>query len=132
MIFRAIAKTSRTVTCELSGNTPYYAAEPYDIYVNGELHTEKETRNIFTLFSLQPDTLYSIRIKSASSEFTRDVRTNTESALIDVSAVRRIPRRRTYRYGRSPVRDRPVPGKRLRLRPGRNLPHRPRSSLKAT
>ena len=85
MIFRAIAKTSRTVTCELSGNTPYYAAEPYDIYVNGELHTEKETRNIFTLFSLQPDTLYSIRVKSASSEFTRDVRTNTESALIDVS-----------------------------------------------
>ena len=57
--------TSRTISIEMKSNNPYYFDNEFDIYVNKEFY-KKENRNVFTIISLLPDTLYELNINNES------------------------------------------------------------------
>lgn len=86
MNFNIIAQTGRSITCEIVNNEAYYANEAYSVFLNGECVLENETKNVFSLFELNPATTYSLAVKCESEveasvqEFTTDY----ESVRLDV------------------------------------------------
>ena len=70
--------TSRSISLELDNNNPYYNNE-YDIFVNDNFY-KKDNRNVTSIFNLNPDTNYNIRINNELISF----KTNNESLLINV------------------------------------------------
>lgn len=76
---KIINLTSRSVSFELESNNPYYNENSFDIYLNDEFVRE-ENRNIFTIFNLNPDTKYCVKIGSDQMEFV----TKEESLCLNV------------------------------------------------
>ena len=64
---------------EVVNDSPFYAPEAFDVYVNGQL-CKKEDRNVFTVFDLQPDTEYEIK----AGEETLKVKTLKVSRIVNV------------------------------------------------
>lgn len=62
MEFKIIQKTGRSVTAELVNQDIYYARESYNVYLNNECVIEGETRNVFSLYNLTPNTNYEIAV----------------------------------------------------------------------
>ena len=53
--------TSSVSAClELDGGGAYYAAAPYEVYVNGVRHGDTRNTNVFSLFGLAPGTEYEV------------------------------------------------------------------------
>lgn len=61
MKFTVLRITCCSVTLELDNHEIYQVKEPYDVFLNGEFLFQ-EKRNVFTIFSLNQDTDYLIRI----------------------------------------------------------------------
>ncbi len=78
---RVLAVTARSAALELENDSAYYAPQPYAIFVNGE-YRRQEQRNVFSVFSLQPDTDYQVTAGGESIQF----RTDTESFFLNVRA----------------------------------------------
>ncbi len=75
---KLIHTTSRSATFLMDSSNPYYDME-FDIYLNQAFY-KKETRNVFTLFDLNPATNYEIRVNSVKIPF----QTKTETACLHV------------------------------------------------
>lgn len=67
MKFNIIFKTSRKITIELLDYGVYFAKEPYQVYINGEL-AGTSNKVVYTIDKLKPDTEYEIYLKN---EFTQ-------------------------------------------------------------
>ena len=65
-MFNVINVTPVSVSFESDYNRAYYYDKSYDVYVDGKLYRKDENRNIFTVFDLEPDHEYKIRIKDQS------------------------------------------------------------------
>ena len=77
---------SPTSACfELNNHAPYYAPEPFDVYLNGAKVRRCET-NVFSLFGLTPETKYDLRIVGESFDKTTAFCTAAERCAIDVRA----------------------------------------------
>jgi polygalacturonase len=76
---KILSVTSRSVTVERDGASPYFNDNQSDICLNGQL-IRNENRNVFSLFNLTPDSQYEITVDGQSKKFT----TKKESALFNV------------------------------------------------
>ena len=75
---------SATSACfELKNQAPYYAPEAFDVYVNGEKKEQVGT-NVFSLFSLEPDTEYVLELKGNVTDEKLTFRTKKETCALDV------------------------------------------------
>lgn len=74
-----LAKTSRTLTIKINDSNPYFSKEEFNIYLNNSFY-KKEHRNVFTIYNLNPNTNYQIKVNDHLSSFTTD----NESVLINV------------------------------------------------
>jgi len=78
-------KGSTSACFELKNAAPYYAPSPFNVYLDGEKVRESET-NVFSLFSLKPDTDYALRLIGEGVEENLSFRTRTERCAIDIRA----------------------------------------------
>ena len=76
---KVLAITSRTITLELENDLPYYAQKKFDVFLNSKF-LYKEERNVFTIFDLEPNTLYVIDVLDEKLK----IKTNPESMLLNV------------------------------------------------
>ncbi len=75
-----LAATARSATIQLNTDGAYYAPRPFSIKLNGKILREKEDKNVFSLFSLSPDTLYEVETPAGRVSF----RTQRESLFLNV------------------------------------------------
>lgn len=84
-MLKPIFISASSVSFELDNADCYYAPEPYEIYLNGEL-IKTEERNVFSLYGLMPDTEYEVRIKSTLTEETEIFRTDHICTTLNVKS----------------------------------------------
>lgn len=78
--------TGPTSACfELRGDSPYYAPEPFTVYLDGKKVRENET-NVFSLFGLTPDREYTLLVKGGAANGSLRFRTRAETCVADVRA----------------------------------------------
>ena len=63
MDFNTIFISSRSVTIELV-NDDIFETTAYSIFLNDQLYLENQTKNVFSIFNLSPNTEYKIEIKN--------------------------------------------------------------------
>ncbi len=80
MKFHLIAVSSVSACFELENNSPYYAEEPYDVYINGAPAVLGVRTNVFSLFDLRPGTEYVVAV----GDFSLSVTTKEESICLNV------------------------------------------------
>ena len=68
---------------ELAADSAYYAAEAYDVFLDGEKMLRGET-NVFSLFELTPDTQYALRVQQGNAEYSLTFCTKQETCAVDV------------------------------------------------
>ena len=68
---------------ELDDLSPYFADAPYEVYLNGEKALEGDT-NVFSLFSLKPDTEYAMIVKRNGAVDALTFRTAGETCAVSV------------------------------------------------
>lgn len=78
---RVLATTPRSVCVEIENNKYPYFAEEFKIYLNGKF-VRSDNRNVFSVFSLEPNTKYKIEASGESAEF----RTDEESYAFDIKS----------------------------------------------
>lgn len=78
---KLLAVTTRSAVLEKDDTTPYFSAKAFEIYLNGKKMRDCET-NVFSLYSLTPDTEYAVDV----GEDTLTFRTKAETAFINVEA----------------------------------------------
>ncbi len=83
MDFNIVAVFARGITIELCNELPYLAGEAYRIKIDGKTAYETQ-QNVFSIDRLLPDTEYEISVATEDGEVSHRVRTNRESALLDV------------------------------------------------
>ncbi len=76
---------SSSACLELVNDRPYLAPESFTVLLNGQEQYICKT-NVFSLFSLQPDTEYTVSLRGDTLDETLRFRTQTESCVIDVRA----------------------------------------------
>ena len=68
---------------ELENELAYYADAPYEVLLNGELLFTRDT-NVFSLFSLAPDTAYALTVRQGEKAETLSFRTAKETCAVSV------------------------------------------------
>lgn len=74
---------STSACFELENHTPYYAPAPFAVWLDGEKVSESEA-NVFSVFSLWPDTEYLLRVAGEGVDETLSFRTGAERCAVDV------------------------------------------------
>ena len=82
MKFHLLYASSVSACFELDNQCPYYAEESFDVVMNGAPALQGVRTNVFSLFDLMPDTVYTVSIGEDSITFA----TAPESGCIDVRA----------------------------------------------
>ena len=80
MKFHLLYASSVSACFELDNQHPYYAEEAFDVSVNGAPALQGVRTNVFSLFDLTPDRVYTVSVGEDSITFA----TAQESACIDV------------------------------------------------
>lgn len=75
-----IIVTARSASFELDNNDIYYAKDPFDVFLDGQLIIEKQNKNVFSIYDLKPITEYEIKINNNVLRF----KTLSESATVKV------------------------------------------------
>ncbi len=83
MKFTIRAVFKRSVTIECDNQTICYAPEEYSVLLNGEERV-RSTLNVLTIDGLQPDSDYTLSLKTEDGEETQSFHTEAESVLLDV------------------------------------------------
>ncbi len=82
-MLKLLFRSAVSACFELQNDAPYYAPEPYDVYLNGEKAQSGET-NVFSLFGLTPDTAYELCVRGAAPDETLSFRTAAEPCAVSV------------------------------------------------
>ncbi|MFV0361701.1 MAG: glycoside hydrolase family 28 protein [Suipraeoptans sp.] len=82
-MIRIATNTPFGFVLELKNDTPYYSEEPYSLYLNETLYGEYNT-NMVSVFGLQPDTSYTIRVKTNEKIHLLSMRTMQVGYVIDI------------------------------------------------
>ncbi len=83
MKFTIRAVFKRSVTIECDNQTICYAPEEYSVLLDGE-ERARSTLNVLTIDGLQPDSDYTLSLKTEDGEETQSFHTEAESVLLDV------------------------------------------------
>ena len=81
-MFNLIFNSSVSACFELENTNPYYSPKAYKVLLNGKPAGEFTT-NVFSLFNLQPATLYTVTIDDCDLTF----KTDSETGVVDVKAL---------------------------------------------
>src|SRR5574344_714228 len=75
------------VSCsiEIENEKPYYNEEKYDIFLDNELVISQESKNIFSLFNLTPNTFYIITIRKKKEKAYLEFVTERVSEIISIN-----------------------------------------------
>lgn len=84
MNYHIVSLTPVSITVERDDLTPYYSEKSHDVFLNGEKALGAKT-NVFTLFSLKPDTSYVLSIDGKETEF----KTGKVTSVLHASAFKR-------------------------------------------
>ncbi|HEY8405709.1 MAG TPA: glycosyl hydrolase family 28-related protein, partial [Acholeplasma sp.] len=69
---KLIFKSAVSASFELENTTPYVAPSPFDVYLNGQKVISNHKVNVFSLFSLKPETTYEVLVNQDKITFTTD------------------------------------------------------------
>lgn len=83
MKFTIQAVFKRSVTIECDNQTICYAPEEYSVLLDGE-ERARSTLNVLTIDGLQPDSDYTLSLRTEDGEETQSFHTEAESVLLDV------------------------------------------------
>ena len=83
MKYNVIFLSCRSVTLELENNDVYETLK-YNVYINGELYLENNTKNVVSIYDLLPNTKYNISIKNENEEYSNEIVTLDEYVTLDV------------------------------------------------
>jgi len=84
MKFQIVAVTVRSITVELLNEEIYESQCEYNYYINGK-KCLSSGKNVVSIFGLEPDTKYTLRVEKDSFDYEeKDFTTLKESALLDV------------------------------------------------
>jgi len=83
MNIKILLATARSVTLEIEEGGRFHTTCPYEIYINGEKRGETD-RVITNLFSLKPDTDYTVELKGSSGNGTVSFQTKKEFVTLNV------------------------------------------------
>lgn len=78
-----IVATPRSLSLEIRDGSAFAASRPRSIWCNDQL-VVRSSRNVHTLYGLQPDREYLLRVDSADGVFSLKARTRPESVRLDV------------------------------------------------
>lgn len=78
-----IFKSSRSITIELKNND-IYTTKPYSVYLNDEIVISNYDKNVFSIFNLEQDTKYQVKVIQDKNEESIDVTTLKESVTLNV------------------------------------------------
>ena len=85
MKFKVIVKTSTSLAIELVNKDVVTSSACYDVYLNDEKILEANTKNVFSLYNLKPNTEYYIKLVGANGEMaTALIQTDVESICLNV------------------------------------------------
>ena len=84
-MFHAIYAGSTSACFELDNTAPFYAPAPYAVLLDGQAVMEGK-ENVFSLYGLTPDTVYSVTLRTDGAEETIQVRTAPETCAVSVRA----------------------------------------------
>jgi len=82
-MIRVLFVSSVSACFEMENEAAYYAPLPFDVYLQDTLEMTCET-NVFSLFSLTPDTVYTLRVVCGEEEETLSFRTAAERCAVSV------------------------------------------------
>lgn len=86
-----IRSTTRSAVFELENGLCYRPAHPFVVRLNGAvIYTDCNT-NVFSLFSLEPDTTYTVEAEAEGETLTLDFTTQHESFFVDASRYGLVP-----------------------------------------
>ena len=77
---KLLAVTARSATFSTGYGSAYFAPMPFNVKLNGELVREREEHNVFSLFSLMPDTEYELDTGGSKLKF----KTESETLFLNV------------------------------------------------
>lgn len=86
MDFNIILVTSRSVTFELINKNKYFFDRLFDVYINDKVVLEKQNKNVFSIYNLEPTTEYKIKVidSSGNESNVKILKTLMESITINV------------------------------------------------
>ncbi|MFA5525859.1 MAG: glycoside hydrolase family 28 protein [Acholeplasmataceae bacterium] len=70
-----VFKSSRSVSIELDNQDIYFAKEAYDVYLDHKLVLSKVRTNVFSIYHLEPDTNYHLKVNEENLTFKTDMET---------------------------------------------------------
>lgn len=70
MEYQIIKITSRSISIELNNKSPYYSKEQYDVYLDNKCIIKNENKNVISIFDLNPNTTYELKIENEVKHFT--------------------------------------------------------------
>ena len=83
MKLEAIFISSRSVTIELK-NKDIYTTDSYDVFLNDELVISNDNKNVFSLFNLDQDNAYTVKVKQGNNIESIEIKTLAESVGLNV------------------------------------------------
>ena len=87
MEFKIIQKTCRSFTAELVNQDIYFSKESYNVYLNDKCVIENETRNVFSMYGLEPNTEYQVAIGNDTEKYmTQKLVTDYEVVRLNVKS----------------------------------------------
>ena len=72
-----------SVTLEIDNNEAYYAPNFFDVYLNEEVVKSHIKNNVFSLYDLEPDTEYEVRVNNDVIKF----KTKPVSEIIEINDI---------------------------------------------
>lgn len=83
MELKTVFISSTSATLEIQ-NFEAYTTNEYDVYVNDKMYIENNTKNVFSLYNLEPNTKYNILITSGNDTGTFSFKTDDEFVCLNV------------------------------------------------
>lgn len=86
MKFHLLYAGTMTATFELDNKSVYFSEKPYDVFLGNNKAIEGQKANVFTLYELEPDCEYKVRIEEDEVTF----RTKKASMILHISEFRNL------------------------------------------
>ncbi|MGL6174161.1 MAG: glycoside hydrolase family 28 protein [Cellulosilyticaceae bacterium] len=85
-VLRVLTQSCRSVTLEVVNEEAYYSQEAYRVYLDDKCVIDGETKNVFSLYQLLPQTEYTIKVEKINegTSYTQKVTTDAEYVRLNV------------------------------------------------
>ena len=82
-MFNLVFKSSTSFSFEMNNND-VYETSAFDIYLNGDLYIANNTKNVFSIYDLTPNTKYEVKVIQNNKECVKSFTTDYEYVCLDV------------------------------------------------